>query len=1156
MAAGKKTAFAVLTAAALYGCSGGGSDTSNNNPPVIPGSSNPPIVNTSTTLSLSSNQPLVLFPEQNAKLILKNSGGSTATDIQISSTNSNVTLSPSQIKSLEPGESSTISLIINADNTGTSPSDQISASGGDTDTATLPFTVIPLTFSQDPLQIGAGDTSTWTLKNQGSSPIKTMNLSFSAPVSTTSDTTCTISLSPNSSCQYVFTAPNDAQSQTGTLSFTADGASINHKTITVVRPTYDISVVELDLGNSPTAPQIAVSPSERTIIQVVNNSPVLIKNLQISLPNISNVSFNNQCSTELPPYNLLPGSSCTIEINPNDNVTQGDQGTLSFSEDNADTANSDYQIIVSSQLPSRPTIQDFYLQTNNMMGTAGVNSAIIAFLNLQTPAQASNQNTPPIPLNLNITNDTSTCNINALNQRNSCGWEATKYQCNPLSNQNQVNSSLAQNSLTQCMIELNYAIPPIPSGGKKTHENFTFLFDNQLPQDLSIIETPGAYLFPKDARDSFNYLPVRAINDISVDNSGRIYLATNAGLLYTSDQGATWKWFSINDGLPTSEIKKLQIDGSTLYLSTPHQIISIDIQEDDPVIQTISPVYPPIEDFISDHGTLYVATYKGAYQVDASGNSQGFPNYVQDRGDAQVDTFSNHNSPYTAILNSGSLIYLFWGGLCFSEYNLTNPVQVNNLYCLDTPLNNEVSIVADTQGHIFFAHYGSLYFSQDAGHNFQGIETLDPFTQTPTSVAAHRDSSEIAVGTTSGLAITQDFGQSWKTAPGTEGTWIKSVYAHDDGSYYLTTMTGISFNHSANGIFSAFVGDTLGNRPDAVSPMNLTPLNLYWTKNSERPETGLRYFRDLFISTNKGLTFNQITPPDVGVSNVYPVTDPLSLQDYVLATSLDARQLLLSDDLGKTWTDITPPGIAAESSHSIIIDAQMCLPKRESGNALNPMDLKSRRILVSTDQALYFSPDSGESWNTRGTGEPFYVTGYLSSNCDQLITSTQSKVQISLDTGKTWPIQFENPAPQPALFLVDSQNHIIIQKYTGQSTGPELWLGTPSDIQTPTSYTWRKINTENFQPDSSIVKIDQDVLYIHNTNQILSIPMATLIQKTTLENGDWDVHSIPLPSREIISFDVLTHSDAQSIEVVGLSRQNGNDVYAFGVNLPTLSAEE
>jgi photosystem II stability/assembly factor-like uncharacterized protein len=1099
-----------------------------------------------------SDQPLSLFPEQNAKLTLRNTGSSTAIDIQINSTNPNLTFTPSKITALAPGATAVISLMIPSNNTGSSSPDQITAAGDDTNTATLPLKIVPIIFAKAPIQIGSGDISTWTLTNQGSVPIKTMNLSVSAPVTTTSESTCGIGLNPQASCQYVFTAPNDAQSQSGLLSFTADGASLSNKPIDILRPTYDINIVQLQLGISdPSQTQIPVNPSQKTIIQVVNNSPVMIKNFQVTLPNISNISFNNQCTTDSLPYNISPGSSCTIEVDPNDYVVQGDQGLLSFSEDNADTANSDYQIIVASQIPNEPSIQNFYLQSNAMIGTAGVNSTLIAFLNIQTPNQNSNDS---VPLNLTINNGTSSCNINALNSRNSCGWEATQYQCAPL-------NSAQGNSNTQCMIELNYAIPPSPpsiSSPQRSQETFTFLFDNQLPQTLTLTEMPSFYLFPKDGRASFDFLPVSQINDIGVDAQGSIYLGTQSGLLYSHDQGQHWKWLSLNDGLPSLNIQNLWIDGSTLYLANQNNLITLDIQQETPVIQRVSAAFPFITGISTYNGFVYLSTEQGGYIVDADGNLQGFPDFISpsdpEDNHPAIAPSSNAQNFYQAITHSGSSFYLPWYESCVGKYDLENSSQVTNLFCFNNNLNSKISISADNQGHLLVGGFGDIYLSQDSGQNFQNINTLSSINQTPIKVTFNHDFSAIAAGTTSGLAISKDLGNSWETVAGTEGLWIKNIYNHTNGSYYLTTLTGMNFNTDPNGNFSTLTGDELGDPGNAMSHIYMTPLNLYLIKSPDVWHNG-GLSADLFLSSDRGLTFNKITLSKISTeSRLFIITDPISLQDHLLLIGLN--QALLSDDLGQTWTEVTPPTLASDPQ-SYIMSGSMCSPKN-SQNSMDPKDFSARRLLISTTNNLYFSPDNGQSWNTLLTGEPIYQANYLSSSdCNEIIISKKHEIQTSSDAGKTWVVQFNNSAIDAPYFLTDSEKNIIIQQDTTENnvSQSQLLIGTPNS-QDLMQYTWKVINTNILSADTHIVKIDQEVLYLIDREkaQLLSIPVSTLIQKSSLENTDWTVMPIPIKNLEDLGLDLISHPEAESVQIVGISGESmnfRNADFSYGVDIST-----
>jgi hypothetical protein len=1169
MPAPKKTVLGVLMALTLYGC-GNGSDSNSAN---IPGSSNPPIIDDSTTLSLTTQDRLTLFPEQNATFTLKNTGNSTAHHIHITSTNTNITFDPNIISSLAPEETTIITLTVNKNNKGSSSLDHITANGDDTDTPTLPLQIIPIIFPQDPLQIGSGNTLTWTLTNQGDTPVKAMSLSINLPITISSASTCGSSpLQPQASCEYIFMAPNEAQSQAGALKFTADGAVLDNKPVNILRPTYEISVIQPGLETLPASSQIPVNPSQKTIVQVFNNSPVTIKNFQVSLPTIPNVIFNNQCSTAVPPYDILPESACTIEISPNDLVTQGDQGTLSFSEDNADTPTSDYQVIVASQAPPQNTIQNFYLQSNTLISTAGVNYPVWAFLNIQT-TQPNQDLTKAIPLNLTVNNNTSSCTINALNTRNSCGWEATQYQCNPVEN--------IVGSNAQCIIKLDYAIPLSPNQSepesseapknlKKVKENFTFLFNDELPQTLSLTEMQNFYLFLKDTQEIFNNLPVSKINDIQVDTDGTIYLATTSGLLYSHDEGNTWKWFGITDGLPYLSVTTLLIDGSKLYLGsgdiTSSALVTLDIQNDPMVIEKISDSLPEITKIISLNGSLYVSTQSGAYRVDSEGKTDPLPHFMigqdPESNPLNLPPIMENHFPYASMSHSEQSIFLALEGFCVGEYDFANTTEVKNLFCIPSESNQgqidtQTTISNDHQSHLLYLSGadGNAYLSENSGLSFQKINSLNDLQEQPITATFNHNSSEIALGTTAGLLLSQNLGNSWNKASGTEGLWIKNIYSHSNGSYYLTTQTGISFNHAGNTPFSSVTGDDLSDAENAH--IFITPLNLYLIKKRHDGTSSTPSTENLFISHDRGVSFNNMTPSETLYDTEWVInTDPSSLQDHILLNKFD--QVLLSDDLGKTWIDVTPPvAFNPENEEGGVMSIAMCTPQQSQNlnNLNNANNLNSRSFLISTHQQVFLSSNNAQSWNTVMTGQAIHQVGYLSALCNEIIIADKNTIKASLDGGETWPIEFSPPETQNLEFFVDSNKNIFINQ-----DNINIWVGTPKS-ENSTQYEWKMvpIETTSINPHKNIfIKIDKDLLYIFNSNNLLTIPVSTLFQKSSITEADFLITPLNASNQRSLQVDVITDPDTKSAQIAGYGSAGPQGLgwldlnFIFGKNISIL----
>jgi photosystem II stability/assembly factor-like uncharacterized protein len=376
-------------------------------------------------------------------------------------------------------------------------------------------------------------------------------------------------------------------------------------------------------------------------------------------------------------------------------------------------------------------------------------------------------------------------------------------------------------------------------------------------------------------------------------------------------------------------------------------------------------------------------------------------------------------------------------------------------------IGGRVTTVAGVPGkpNLYYAGFadGGLWTTEDYGHHWKNItdKYLNPDTSGSVGAMAVAPSNPriIYVGTGDsaprntvvtghGMYKSTDAGKTWSYIGLGDThiiTWIL-VDPNNPDVAYVAALGHLFAPNSDRGVFKntdggqtwkkiLYVNDRTGAATLAMSPRN--PQVLYasmwqmsrrpWTFSSGGPDSGI------YKSTDGGATWSNIThnpglPTGIigKVSLAVAPSDPNVVYAMVQArVAGQAGALFRSDDAGTTWK---------------MVNAEQEISQRAFYSGRVWLDPKDPNTLYITAVVLYVSHDGGNTFATLPRAPDNHALWINPDNPQMMVEGNDNGVAVSLDRGKTWSTDENQPTAQ--FYHVNLDNQFPFRVYgAGQDRG-------------------------------------------------------------------------------------------------------------------------
>jgi len=306
------------------------------------------------------------------------------------------------------------------------------------------------------------------------------------------------------------------------------------------------------------------------------------------------------------------------------------------------------------------------------------------------------------------------------------------------------------------------------------------------------------------------------------------------------------------------------------------------------------------------------------------------------------------------------------------------------------------SIVVDqaNSSTIFASACSGIYASHDGGRLFDRSLSL-PFSARRTRVLKQdpSDGSVILAGTTEGLWITNNLGQTW-TRVSDSDLVVNDILVDPNSSRVLlaTDRAGVLASDDRQHFASSNIG--FANR--YISTMLTDRLNsnvLYVGVVNDRE------FGGVFVSDDAGQHWAQVNEGLDG-RDVFVVKQ--SDDGTVLAGTSHGVFALFEGGLG--WIPLNKSKPKSEST-SATDDFGGDLMQLK----VNDLEFTSTTWFAATSAGLYQSSDNGRTWYRKvAMGKPYLAAVRARGNV--IVAASTNKVLVSADSGQTWKVSHPQPA--------------------------------------------------------------------------------------------------------------------------------------------------
>ena len=322
-------------------------------------------------------------------------------------------------------------------------------------------------------------------------------------------------------------------------------------------------------------------------------------------------------------------------------------------------------------------------------------------------------------------------------------------------------------------------------------------------------------------------------------------------------------------------------------------------------------------------------------------------------------------------------------------------------------------IIKDHENRLLVGTPEGLYKSSDMGENWILVKNGNYVGKKIIAVQ-----NDLYMIYNNSLVLSQDGGQTWQNITGTlDNFWSLDLCADSNGTIYL----GVSQNYKYKIFFTTDKGENW-NRIEGW------PSDSYFSHMTVN-ETGYLYVGaiadargDLFLSRDTGKTWIRIDNDHIldfyRTSTLFTLDSNIVLwgrfEEYGLGI-LYPSAALLSRNNGATWTELPFKG-----ARQFYIDS--------TGN-----------LYAASDDGLFISPDSGETWTKIKDNAVSTITTINDSLIFAGSSSNNGNLWKSTDNGSSWePLTIESyPEPSIRDFYLTSSDEVIYTTEGGVFITPD-----------------------------------------------------------------------------------------------------------------------
>ncbi len=249
---------------------------------------------------------------------------------------------------------------------------------------------------------------------------------------------------------------------------------------------------------------------------------------------------------------------------------------------------------------------------------------------------------------------------------------------------------------------------------------------------------------------------------------------------------------------------------------------------------------------------------------------------------------------------------------------------------------------------------------------------------------------------------------------------------------------------------------------------------------------------------------------DPRVDPIWIAVNPMHPDTLYLGTFEDAG-LYISPDGGESWGHKKP---VTGRLHELVVDAR------------HASDLQQTRLLVATESGVYFSDDSGDTWDARVTGDAYSLTAHTpSTGTAHFYAGVKSKgLHYTTDPTATWTNLNDQAIGLPAFVPGDGVNqednfhHILVAVCRADPNRVYAWIAKPKGPKNDRPYVTEGLYTTS-SPTTAWTKVQ---------------PPTTTLQAGVTKH-DKEQACTPVSMTGIGQGIVLTVGDGAQAENVGVT---------------------
>lgn len=347
----------------------------------------------------------------------------------------------------------------------------------------------------------------------------------------------------------------------------------------------------------------------------------------------------------------------------------------------------------------------------------------------------------------------------------------------------------------------------------------------------------------------------------------------------------------------------------------------------------------PVTLFLEYNDTIYAGTYGGVFRSLDAGTSW-------DRINDGISNVASVND----IIECGGEIFLATNG-GYRLYKLNNNKSGWIPFNDGLPTFAITGLVSISDILIGVTNQGTLYKSTDLAVSWQEITTSPGVISSIASTG-----SELVAGTSNGIYVSLDFGQTWVEK--SSGLTNKIIYFVDGVSNNLICWTsgGVFFSDNA-----------------ASSWKSTGFLQDYYHLSNKGSAIIARSFRASYISNNGGASWSNLNQVPMGIGSIFIDEGILAGTEYGIYRSTDG---------GSAWSS-SNAGLKNNTAYAFA----------ETNGFL----------FIAAHNGVYRSADNGQTWSASGIGLPVGTVWSLTVQGDVLLAGFNKEgIYASSNGGNSW----------------------------------------------------------------------------------------------------------------------------------------------------------